>query len=265
MEVIDLPAIDESRVLVWDDVCNQNTGSILQVSVTGAAPLTYSWHNAATNHVISNKLSLEQIGTGTYYLRIEDKFGNKTESSRFTVNNVNIPPPTPIVRSLPVVKGSVIQLEVTNKRDGLYTLYQTADASIVLDRNNSGKFTLNGITENTTFYVGFNAGNCFSALSNTTVKVLDAAKVISPTAFTPNGDGRNDRFRITAYGLTQVFAFRIFDRWGTEIYAAKNITDGWDGKIKGMEASFGTYVWALEGIDIKGMRVSKQGTVVLIK
>ena len=55
-----------------------------------------------------------------------------------------------------------------------------------------------------------------------------------PNAFTPNGDGINDVFRIYGTNVDYItkYNFQIFDRWGQMIFNTNDITQGWDGKMK---------------------------------
>jgi gliding motility-associated-like protein len=52
-----------------------------------------------------------------------------------------------------------------------------------------------------------------------------------PGAFTPNGDGKNDIFKIVGEGISpEGFEFTVFDRWGHTIFYTKNPDFGWDGR-----------------------------------
>jgi gliding motility-associated-like protein len=84
----------------------------------------------------------------------------------------------------------------------------------------------------------------------------------SPTAFTPNGDGRNDTFTIKGFFITRL-EFNIFDRWGTLIYANDN-SKPWDGKFNGRVMPNDTYVWTAKGSDLAGQNFSRSGTVILL-
>lgn len=61
-----------------------------------------------------------------------------------------------------------------------------------------------------------------------------------PNVFTPNSDGRNDRF-LPVYENIIRYQVYIFNRWGQLIYESKDIDEGWDGKFKGQMCSNGTY------------------------
>jgi gliding motility-associated-like protein len=92
-----------------------------------------------------------------------------------------------------------------------------------------------------------------------------------PNAFTPNGDGHNDRFYVLggpAGSVVQTFA--IYDRWGARLYSAQNLAPGdtgrgWDGTISGHPAPSGTYVYIIVMTLPGGHRQTYQGTVMLIR
>lgn len=64
-----------------------------------------------------------------------------------------------------------------------------------------------------------------------------------PTAFTPNGDSRNDVFRPVYHGLFTDYHMGIYNRWGERIYEAFKETEEWDGTYKGIAAELGVYYY----------------------
>jgi gliding motility-associated-like protein len=85
-----------------------------------------------------------------------------------------------------------------------------------------------------------------------------------PSAFTPNGDGKNDVFRILG-GQIRELDFRIYNRWGEVIFASRDRTQGWDGRYKGKLQPNAVYVYFLKAILQNGATATKKGTVTLIK
>ena len=67
------------------------------------------------------------------------------------------------------------------------------------------------------------------------VEVLDECegKFVIPTAFSPNGDGRNDVFRILHAGDLQLIDFKVFNRWGEIVFETTDPNKGWDGVYRG--------------------------------
>ncbi len=66
-----------------------------------------------------------------------------------------------------------------------------------------------------------------------------------PNAFTPNGDGISDVFKVYGNDITK-FELIIISRSGQIVYTSKNINEGWDGNSKGSPALTGIYVYTLK-------------------
>lgn len=91
--------------------------------------------------------------------------------------------------------------------------------------------------------------------------------LIMPTAFTPNNDGKNDKFRIPPSLKTMtIHYFRVFNKWGNMVFETNDIRQGWDGQYNGRLQDGGVYVWMIEYFDpIAQQYKLGKGTVVLIK
>ena len=98
------------------------------------------------------------------------------------------------------------------------------------------------------------------------VKVFKTSpQIFVPTAFTPNGDGRNDVFRPIAVGITRIEYFRVYNRWGQLVFSTTVNGQGWDGKIGGKEQGTAAFAWLVKGVDFTGKVVFAKGTVTLIR
>ena len=92
-----------------------------------------------------------------------------------------------------------------------------------------------------------------------------------PNAFTPNGDGHNDRLYVLGGpGNSVVEQFVIFDRWGREVFRVKDaapgdVSQGWDGRIGGRDAPAGAYVYMIVMRYAGGSRQIYKGIVELIR
>jgi len=53
-----------------------------------------------------------------------------------------------------------------------------------------------------------------------------------PNAFSPNGDGINDKFVISGLGVTAESSLEVYNRWGTIVYRSngKQYDNSWDGR-----------------------------------
>jgi gliding motility-associated-like protein len=103
-----------------------------------------------------------------------------------------------------------------------------------------------------------------TASAKETVKVFHGLEM--PLAFTPNGDGKNDLFRVPPSEPVTVIRLAVYNRWGAIVFATTNSSGGWDGTLNGQAQPTGTYVWQVEYMDLVTKKaVVKSGTVVLVR
>ena len=105
----------------------------------------------------------------------------------------------------------------------------------------------------------------FGCTATDKITVIAGRPLEIPNAFTPNGDGHNDVFRIPPGVPFNMQDFEIFDRWGKRIFHTQNIIQGWDGTYNGIPADMGTYTYIITGKSASGVPVTLKGTVVLIR
>jgi gliding motility-associated-like protein len=87
-----------------------------------------------------------------------------------------------------------------------------------------------------------------------------------PSAFTPNGDGKNDLFRIPPSYPVTLKRLAVYDRKGMLVFNTENTGEGWDGSFNGHRQPAGVYVWWLEFNNPLTKHVeARKGTVVLIR
>ncbi|MDE3251566.1 MAG: gliding motility-associated C-terminal domain-containing protein [Bacteroidota bacterium] len=91
------------------------------------------------------------------------------------------------------------------------------------------------------------------------------ANILVPSAFTPNGDGKNDLLRPVLLGISRLQYFRVFNRWGQMVFSTQEEGKGWDGSFNGTKQPPGTYVYMAAGTDYQGKTQFRKGTAVLIR
>ncbi|MEQ8706285.1 MAG: gliding motility-associated C-terminal domain-containing protein [Phaeodactylibacter sp.] len=91
--------------------------------------------------------------------------------------------------------------------------------------------------------VAKNANGCVSAVDS--VVVAADCPVYLPTAFSPNGDGRNDVLQLYTplAESAAVISFQVFDRYGGLLYEASGPLSAvqWDGRVNGELVNPGVY------------------------
>jgi gliding motility-associated-like protein len=100
-----------------------------------------------------------------------------------------------------------------------------------------------------------------------TTEEIPETHLFIPNAFTPDGDGNNDEFKVKGEGLSIVdFRLSIFDRWGGQVFESKDVEKGWDGKKNGKDCPGGVYVYKIVfSVDSVPGNQERVGTVMLVR
>ncbi len=98
-----------------------------------------------------------------------------------------------------------------------------------------------------------NPGNCCTEL-------------FFPNAFTPNGDGRNDEFRVISTAGIELEQFEIYNRWGQRVWHTYTHNDSWNGIFGGERAAAGTYYYVYRYIcSTDGKEYIRKGDIILVR
>jgi gliding motility-associated-like protein len=97
------------------------------------------------------------------------------------------------------------------------------------------------------------------------VKIIKGVDIFVPTAFSPNGDGRNEVLRPNLMGVKELEFFRVYNRWGQLLFETKTKWDGWDGKVNGKTQATGVVVWEAQALGVDGKTYTQKGTSVLLR
>lgn len=114
----------------------------------------------------------------------------------------------------------------------------------------------------------FWAEACNSRDTIRVTKVYCDCPVEIPTAFTPNGDRKNDLFRPLLPGDCPVKAFtmQVYNRWGAPVFTTDDIHTGWNGIFADHPAEAGNYMYELQfEAGVKKNRTYRKGSVMLIR
>lgn len=128
--------------------------------------------------------------------------------------------------------------------------------------------------EDTYYTIVITDENGCTATDEILVQVDNQRNVYIPNIFSPNNDGRNDKFRVyTGQGVEKMNFMRIFDRWGNvlleldEFLPSLSDADaaGWDGKVDGIKVTPGVYVYLIEVQFIDGRTLLYRGDITVIR
>lgn len=181
---------------------------------------------------------LPPVGVTDYYVVVTSDAGCRdTLKTTVTVN------PRPVIEAYPA--------DTTIKYGSSLTLYAFGGTFYtwypVNTLNDSYSSNPIATPKETTNYVVIGANEYGCMASDTSIVRIDFRdNVMIPNAFSPNGDGLNDVFKIENLKFQKLLEFRIFDRWGGQVFETTNPSKGWDGTKDGKQVNTGTYYYIIK-------------------
>ncbi|MCE3296466.1 MAG: hypothetical protein K0R65_2180 [Crocinitomicaceae bacterium] len=131
--------------------------------------------------------------------------------------------------------------------DGDIVLYRYSDSLYTFERNPSFNFVESG--GHRIVQVVENEFGCKDSVSRI-VRVVPQTTVYIPNTFTPDNNDFNNVFYPVVYDAPN-YEFRIYNRWGEEIFYSVTVREGWDGTYKGEICQNGSYQYKLRYTDIE--------------
>ncbi len=248
-------AIDPAESIVCD-------GEV--VRITGTGGYTYTWFNddytrpEGFSCLVCDTPNIKApLGENFYKVIVADFYGcSDTLDASIQVK------PIPLTRILnndtTIGYGQSVQLFVEG---AAYYLWSPMESL-----NNPAIASPVATPDKSTLYIvsGFDPDGCV-VKDSVWVRISGGEEVFIPTAFSPNGDGNNDVFKIENLKHQRILSFSIFNRWGKEVYKAGLGQNGWDGTFKGAPAPMDTYFYHIALALTDGSTKVYRGDVTLVR
>lgn len=120
--------------------------------------------------------------------------------------------------------------------------------------------------QTTTYYLEVSDRfGCFSVRDTVEIKVEEKYSLDVPSAFSPNNDGINDIIYAKGWGLKELIAFKIYNRFGELVFESTDFNVGWNGIYKGKEQNIETYVYTVEALTFGDKVLTKTGNISLLR
>lgn len=113
-------------------------------------------------------------------------------------------------------------------------------------------------------YIGSNSDGSCEYISDTYEVTIGESQLKVPNAFSPNGDGVNDMWKV-AYRSLMNFQCFIFDRQGHQVCHLTSPDQGWDGKVGGKVVDSGVFFYVIEATGTDGKKYKKSGDINIVK
>lgn len=226
--------------------------AVLPISIS--APYTaaaYLWSNGSTAFTTSFN------SIGKQWLRISNACGDQHFTDTFDIKSLNVS-----------LNNINLGKDTNNCLYGFYldtiTLQVPANSATQIKWSNGSSNSSIKVWEPGAYWVQV-SNVCYTVadtINITGCAARDVPKVDIPNAFTPNGDGKNDVFRLR-YLPQQVVTFnlKIYNRYGQMISELRNRSDYWDGG----NYELGVYYYLFVYKDINGKEYMQKGDISLVR
>jgi gliding motility-associated-like protein len=232
------------------------SGSVLSLSGGPAGMTTYYWTGPGDFSSLLQNPSISDSATsdmaGAYTLEVTNNNGCTNK----TIQNI-------IVNASPIaVAGPDQELKFNfdTQMNAELSASETGEWSLISGSGHisdihspTPRVTELSIGENKFLWKVLN-GRC----EDTAEVEITVHDLFVPSVITPNGDGKNDYFKIS--GFTGKVELIIINRWGNEEYTSDNYLNDWDGRNnKGKELPADTYFYILK---LENSKI-KKGSVLI--
>ena len=222
-------AIIESNVSCWD----HSDGSLDLRPRGGVEPYTYRWWHERWGEASTE--DIENLYAGNYYLTMFDLNGCRMDTS-YTIIQPEELTVEIIVDSVPTCPDSydgIIHISITGGTEP-YSVWWPEETSSDTILFNLGQDVYIVLVDDDNF--------CPTAM-DTVIMIADAQNCLTiPTAISPNGDGKNDTWRIPGIEYYPEAIIEIYNRWGDLVFRSdKGYGNKFDGIYRGRNLPVDSY------------------------
>ena len=253
--VADTYSIHVCCYMYVDDVCVSKVSAPQHDTLYASSfPYTISGDPQAGDHAWStgdSSASISVSGEGTYWVVSSD-------DCYYKVDTITVLCDEQIIRTDTVIYASAFPVSIGSPLSADSMWWNDGSKQPNLEVNATGTYEMQAWE------------NCRQYVHQIEVRQRDAAECIwLPSAFSPNGDGKNDVFGpvFSCYTLPPYYIFSIYNRFGECVFETDKPVEKWDGRYKGRLADVGTYYYMLRySAKAKGLKVrARDPDITLLK
>lgn len=242
-----------------DTVCTGDSTTFLNFSIGN--PTNYFWDFGDGNTSTNISPSHLYDGSGKYLVSLTTTSGCLSDTyidsiyildSLFSIHllsnlyNINTASRDPVI-----CDNEQITISAYNPNKATY-IWSTGETDSIITINTPGVYSVS---------IKNSKGNCKTTDS---VEIISCKALFIPNAFSPDGDGKNDEFIITAKGVEEL-QLKVYNQFGQNIYEINSANITWDGKVSNKPAPTGIYIYTLDGSFLSGDPIHIRGNLTLVR
>ncbi|CAN5529915.1 hypothetical protein BH11BAC2_BH11BAC2_01140 [soil metagenome] len=245
------------------------SGSTIQLQAQLMSGVTFHWYDQdlggtllANGNVYTTPAL---INSTTYYVETQNTNGC-VSVGRVAVNVIVTSSPTAnFTQTVQPQSGQYISTfnNITSNADTYFWIFGDTSIAGNTSTDPNPSYAYPAVGDYPVILIAINSNGCVDTLLRT-ISVNANNPTFLPTTFTPNGDGKNDVFRVRGDNV-YLQEMMIYDQWGTLIYRTDASKPNWDGTIAGKHVQNGTYVYRIRITDKDNTSKELTGSVTVIK
>ncbi len=221
------------------------SGYIMKLDA-GTGYASYLWQDGSVGQ------TMDVVDSGTFWVSVTDQNGC-ADTDTVRVGSIEQLPESFLPADTTICIGDI--LDIRTARPFEIYKWSTGGVGNSLQIGEAGNYTLQVVDK-------------YGCAGNDSIIVKTKScpmEIFFPNAFTPNKDGLNDSFKPVIIATPVIYQFRIYNRFGQQIFKTSDPRQGWDGTVGNTAQETGAYVWMCTYQFSGGKKNVISGTVILMR
>ena len=234
-----------------DTIC---AGSTILLQATGG--ISYKWFPLSfLSTPLQQNTVAQPLNSILYNVEVTNSFGCN-DTANININVIK-PPVVNAGADRVIVAGKTVQLIGSITGDVANFSWSPTDFMI-----NETTLTplVNTLIDIEYVLTAIASNNCGFSTDTVQVKIING--IFIPNAFSPNGDGKNDKWNIPSLEAYPLHSLTVFNRYGQIVFQRNKSFEPWNGYFNGQLLPAGAYTYI---IDLNNGSSFIKGTLLLLK
>ena len=244
----------QPSITLSNDTSICKASAVTLVAQTSGDTLSWLGNGSSNNIIVSPDTSTTYYAVATNSFGCHDTASVKVQVQDFILSLTANPSPVLSGNTVELTTSASVNYQVLAWEPFSYFNNQTATSQSFIAADSVSTYTV----------IAKSALGCLDTVTLNEVIEPNTKDFYIPNAFSPNGDGLNEIFKVFGESIKELHMM-IFNQWGQLIYESSDPQAGWDGTYKGLQQPVGVYIYVVKAKLYSGVTYNKRGPLNLIR